>query len=382
MKLKFFLNILVGLFFVGILIVVGIKYQHDKKMDDVDFTKIQVSVVGYKTQLQSIAEKIYFVGTLEADKIVEIKSDLDGLVEKINFNEGQKVKKGDALVFFNQEKINASLQQAKANLKLAKLTHDRYKTLVNNGAISRMDFDQATNVLEVNQAIVNAAMVELNSTIIRAPFDGVIGKRLINEGQFISRGDSLGFINNQELMKVDFRAPEKYLSQLKTGQAIEIKVEAYPEDKFVGEIIFIDSRIDESSRTVLVTAKLSNPQFKLRQGMFANLNLSINAKQKAIIIPETALILKEDDVEVYTIEADNTVALKSVKIGIRFAGFVEVTDGLQEGEVVIIEGFQKIIPRAKVDVRFESKEEIDKIYQYPQTTVPASTITLIQSENK
>jgi len=319
--------------------------------------EMSVNVVGYKAVLQPISEKISLVGNLEAHDMVEIKSEIDGTVEEIKFEEGLKVKKGDLLIFIDRKKLEATLAQAEANLKMAEQTQQRYDSLVQTGAVSRQELEQAAAALEVSRAAVKLNKAEMHESVISAPFDGVMGERLVSEGQFITKGTSLSFLISQDPMKAGFYVPERYLSRVQEGQAVEIAVAAYPGEIFKGEVYFIDPKIDEMTRTALVKAKLSNPEGKLRHGMFANLQLTVLEKPNAVVIPETALIIKGDDVQVFMVNDDQTAAIQPIKIGIRTAGFVEVTEGLAGGKTVVIEGYQKLVPGAKVLVRFEEQNE-------------------------
>lgn len=320
--------------------------------------QMSVNVVGYKAVLQPISEKISLVGNLEAQDVVEIKSEIDGTVEEIKFEEGQKVKKGDLLISIDRKKLEATLAQAEANLKMAEQTQQRYDSLVQTGAVSRQELEQAAAALEVSRAAVKLNKAQMHESGISAPFDGVMGERLISEGQFITKGTSLSFLISQDPMKAGFHVPERYLSRIQEGQEVEISVAPYPEEIFKGKVYFIDPKIDEMTRTALVKAKLSNLEGKLRHGMFANLQLTVHERPEALVIPETALILKGDDVQIYTVSEDQTAAIQPVKIGIRIPGFVEVTEGLAAGKTVVIEGFQKLAPGVKVVVRFEEQKEL------------------------
>ncbi len=326
-----------------------------QKSDDVDINKLTMPVVGVKARRQTIAEKMDMVGTLRADDAVEIRSETEGTIKEINFSSGQKVKKGDRLVLFHQALFNASLLQAEANLTLAKSTLKRYQALLKSGGISRLDFDQAGTNVEVARAQLDSAKAQFKSSIVLAPFDGVMGQRAVSVGQSISRGDSLGFLVNQGSMKADFRVPEKYLSRIKDGQAVQIKVEAYPQDRFNGDIVFISPTVDEATRTVLITAAVPNPDGKLRQGMFVDVSLVFNERPGAITVPEEAVVLKGDQSVVYEVLKDQTVLVKPVDCGLRVDGRVEILKGLEEGETVIIEGFQKVHFASKVKVRLKDQ---------------------------
>lgn len=307
-----------------------------------------VNVVAVEAKKQTIEDKISLVGTMAANESVEIKSEIDGAIEEINFEEGQKVEKGQLLIAIDKRKLEASLAQADANLKLAETTGKRYQSLIDSQAISKQEFDQAQADLEANKAAADLVKAQLKDATIEAPFAGIMGERLVSVGQFITKGDSLTFLINQDPMKAEFRIPEKYLGRLKEKQTIEIAVAAYPKDTFKGEVYFIDPQIDAVTRTALVKALVPNPDGKLRVGMFANLDLIVNVRENAVVIPETALIPKDEDLSVFVIDAESKAQPKPVKAGIRMAGLVEMTSGIAAGEKVITEGYQKIGPGSNV----------------------------------
>ena len=314
-----------------------------------------VNVVAFKAQEQDLSQKISLVGSLEANEAVEIKSEIDGTIDAISFNEGENVKKGDLLFQIDQRKLQAEYDQALANLNLAQTTSDRYEALVKSQAVSQQEYDQAAAALQSNKATLELVKERLNDATIIAPFDGVMGQRFVSEGQFISKGVLLSSLISQNPMKAEFRVPERYLSEVAIGQKIDLRVAAYADEDFSGDVYFIDPEIDEITRTALMKAYVPNPQGKLRRGMFANLELIVKIKPNALVIPETSLIVYGDNFSVYTVKQDNTVELKSIKVGMRLKGIVEVTEGLAKDEIVVTEGYQKLGPGSAVNVRFQDQ---------------------------
>ncbi|MBI5150905.1 MAG: efflux RND transporter periplasmic adaptor subunit [Candidatus Omnitrophica bacterium] len=318
-----------------------------------------VSVVAKTVKEEKIEEKISLVGSLAADEFVEIKNEIAGVIEGIGFDEGQPVKKGQMLFMIDADKLKASLAQAEANLGLAHTTFDRFASLIKSGAVSQQEYDQAQSDLEAKQAELELIKAQLKETVITAAFDGVMGERKVSLGQFVNQGATLTYLINQDPLKAEFRIPERFLGQLKEGQTIEVTVAAYPEEEFKGEVYFIDPQVEEQTRTALVKAKLPNPQGKLRRGMFANLNLIVSVRSRALVVPEEALILKGDDVFVFAVDPGNKAQMKKVKVGVRLAGKAEIVEGLAEGEHVIVEGYQKIGPGSAVKIK-GSNQEIPK----------------------
>lgn len=321
-----------------------------------------VNVVAFKSKPTDLTDKISIVGTLESNERVNIQSEVSGTIERINFEEGQLIKAGDLLFEIDKEKLRASYDQARANLKLAETTASRYKNLVQSKAVSQQEYDQTVATLESNRATVALAREQLDDATIVAPFDGITGERLVSEGQFVTQGTALGSLYNQDPMKVNFHVPERYLGEIRQGQTIAMRVAAFKDKTYEGKVYFISPNIDETTRTALVKARVPNPERTLRSGMFANLELILDVKKDAIVIPETALIIKGDSVSVYTVGEDDTVALRTVTVGTRRKGMVEIVSGLDAEEVVVTEGYQKIGPGSKVNVRFEDLTE-KKFYE-------------------
>ncbi len=312
-----------------------------------------VHVVATYAASRPIAEDLSFVGSITANESVEIRGKIDGIIESVGFEEGQAVKQGDVLFEMDQAKLKASLGQAEADLKLAESTLARYQELVETGAVSRQEFDQALSSFEVSKATVELLREQLADAVIRASFDGVVGDRWASVGQYVARGTPLTMLISQDPVKVEFRVPERYLGKLAIGQTVKVEVAAYADTQFRGDVYFVDSRVDIATRTVLMKALVANTEGMLRPGMFAKVGLTATLREKAIVIPETALMLQRDTVSLYVVDKDGSAQLRTVTTGMRLAGAVEILSGLSAGDVVITEGIQKIGPGSKVVVRYE-----------------------------
>lgn len=331
--------------------------QESKAEQPAKMGPMSVNVVGFKAVKQDLQNKISIIGSLESNESVEIKSEINGAIEEINFTEGARVKAGDVLIRIEKNKLKASYDQALANLKLAETTAQRYENLVKSKAVSQQEYDQAAASLESNRATVELVKEQLEDATITAPFDGVMGERFVSMGQYISQGTRLTYLFNQDPIKIVFRVPERYLGDLKKGQTVKMKVAAYKDKEYEGDVYFIDPKIDETSRTALVKAKVPNPSGQLREGMFASVDLILEVQKDSIVIPESALIVKGDNISVYTVGSEDAVELRTVTTGKRFDGMVEIISGIKEDEVIVTEGYQKIGPGSKVTVRFEDPSE-------------------------
>ncbi len=313
---------------------------------------MMVNVVAVKATAEPIEDTLTFVGTLMANESVEVRSEIDGTIEEIGFKEGQKVKKGSTLFRIDQGQLKASLSKAEAEMKLAEATRKRYDGLVEGGAVSRQEFDQAVSAFDAAKAAVDLLKEQLSDATIEAPFDGTAGSREISLGQYVSRGTPLTMLVSQDPVKVEFQVPERYLSLLKEKQPVSVSVAAYPDVLFTGDVYFIAPQIDPSLRTVLVKALVPNPDNTLRHGMFASVSLRAQLREKAVVIPESALVIQGKDTVVFAVDAEGAVQSRPVKTGLRLAGKAEIVSGVDPGDVVIIEGTQKVGPGAKVAVRY------------------------------
>src|SRR3989338_1222222 len=314
------------------------------------------SVVAAPVKKELIEEKISLVGTLMANETVDIKNQVAGVVKRIGFEEGQTVTAGQMLFMIDTRKLNATLAQTEANFGLAQTTFDRLSTLITAGAISQQKFDQAKSDLQVKKAEIDLIKAELADSVISAAFDGIVGERKVSAGQFVDQGTTLSYLIRSEPIKAEFRVPERFLGQLKNGQPIQVTVAAYPNKIFNGDVYFIDPQGAPESRTALIKAKLPNAEGKLRQGMFANLDLIVNVRSNALTIPEEALIARGDEVYVFAVDAENKAQMKPVKGGVRLAGTAEILEGLSAGENVIVEGYQKIGPGSPVKIKENTNE--------------------------
>jgi membrane fusion protein (multidrug efflux system) len=301
--------------------------------------------------VQPIEEAIEAVGTLAANERIEVKSEIDATITAIHFEEGQAVHAGQVLVELDPMKLKAALAEAVANLTMTQASSQRYAALRASGAVAQQEVDQTQAAWAANEALVERLTSDLEDATIKAPFDGLAGARLVSVGQFLARGTTLTTLIDPDPMKLGFRIPERHLGAIREGQAVKLQIAAYPEAAFTGEVYFIDPQIEEATRTVLIKARVPNAEGRLRQGMFARVGLIVDVREKALVIPESALLQQGDLAFVYVIDAEQKAQMRPVKVGQRLAEQAEILEGLQPGERVVTEGHQKLHPGAKVAAR-------------------------------
>jgi len=307
-----------------------------------------IQVVAVEAKRQPVSESLSLVGSIAANEQVELKAEEDGIVQEIHFDEGEEVQKGRLLVQLDKSKFAAVLDEAEANLKLSEANYERAKQLFKDKLISQQEFDQTVSTRAANQASVDLKRRLLGDAAVYAPFAGIVGARQISPGQVITRNTPLTWLVDLKIVKVEVHVPERYLRQIKVGQPLEFAVAAFPGEKFRGETYFISPQIDENTRTALVKARISNTYKKLRGGMFASLDLTLQIRDDAIVIPEPAIMSSGDNFSVFVVDNQNNAQLRPIQVGLRLAGKAEVVKGLSAGETVVVEGTQKLRPGAAV----------------------------------
>lgn len=312
-----------------------------------------VQVVVEPARQQAIDELIPLVGTLAANESVELKSEVDGKVEKINFTEGQYVRAGKVLFVIEGAKLAAQVGQAEAQFKLSEANLKRSESLVQNQTISRQEYDQAVSKFESDKAALELVRQEFADATVRAPFSGITGARFVSPGQLVAQGTKLSTLIDANPMKVEFTVPERYAGKLKRGLKVGVRVASHPDMDFEGMVYFVSPEIDPQTRTMLVKAKIPNKEGLLSPGFFANLDLRLGVIEDAVVVPEAALMKQAEHVQIYVVNAEKKAELRTVKTGVRLAGVVQITEGVSHGELVISEGNQKVRPGASVSYEYE-----------------------------
>ena len=289
------------------------------------------------------------VGTLRADETVMIRPEIAGRVATLHFKEGQTVGEGDSLVTLDQGEYQAQLAGSTAQVGLEEISYRRLQDLQRKSLTSQQILDEAKAKLDAARAAQALDRVRLDKTVIRAPFAGTVGLRLVSPGAYVKPGDDIANLESLGAMKLDFRVPETYLARLATGQTLTARVDAYPDQGFEGTIYAIDPALDPETRTVLLRARLPNKGNKLRPGLFARVSLILERRENALIAPEQAIVPVGQTPFVYRV-VDGKAVMTPVKLGLRRPGRVEILEGLSAGDLVVTDGQLKIRDGAPVTV--------------------------------
>jgi membrane fusion protein (multidrug efflux system) len=309
-----------------------------------------MQVVTMQATARAVAETVPLVGNLLANEYVEIKSETDGIIQAILFTEGQRVEKGELLVQLDETKLAAMAAEAEARFKLSQANFDRSQQLFKDKLVSSQEFDQMAATFEMSRATLELMKRQLRDTRITAPFGGVLGARQVSPGQVITKSTVLTTLVDLDPMKVEVSVPERFASQVREGQTLELSVVAYANRKFSAKVYFVAAQLDPSFRTALVKALAPNPGHALKPGMFATLELSLTLRDNAIVVPEVALMFDGDNARVFLVDEQSRAQLRPVKLGLRLPGLVEIVSGLNGGERVVVEGVQKVVPGAPLKV--------------------------------
>lgn len=296
---------------------------------------------------ETLVRNIVAVGSLLANEKIMLQPEFEGKVVTIHFKEGQKVNKGDLLVTLDDSIYKAELNQADARLKLSQANKKRINSLRKKGLSNEQEEDQAVSELGVNRASRELARTRLNKMAIHAPFEGTIGLRSISEGDYLSSGHDIVTLINNNPIKLEFRIPEVYLSEASIGQTVDVRVDAFRGEMFTGEVYAIAPEVDVGGRSFMVRAQIPNDDSRLIPGLFAQVELVLERKENALLIPEAALMPAGDKQYVYRID-DGKAVRTEVSLGIRQGDFVEVISGLNPGAQIVTAGQMKIMDGSKV----------------------------------
>jgi membrane fusion protein (multidrug efflux system) len=303
-----------------------------------------------------IVESLFLVGSLSAMEAINIRSEVDAEITLIGFMEGAQVELDQVLFRLDDIKLQAQVAEAQARFDQATHENDRGKVLVEKESISQQQYDQFRFEYAAARAGLQLARERMDEAIIRAPFVGRMDQRIVSLGQFVNKGQLLSALVQTDPLEVEFNVPERYLGQLQTGQIIRIASVAYPDELFEGEVFFISPQFDERNRTISMKAEIDNSDDRLKPGMFANLELIFKAREDAIIVPEQTIMYQGDQASVVVMNEDGKADFREVQVGLRLSGTAEIIDGLSVGEVVVVEGYQKMRPGSAISISPKSIE--------------------------
>ena len=305
------------------------------------------NVESAKVEIIKLTDDTQAVGSLKSRQGVMLRPEVSGRITALNFKDGDRVRKGQLLVQFDDQLPVAQMKQSQAELSIAQANHKRNQELVAQNFVSKRSLDESAANMEVAQAKLALAQATVARLSLKAPFDGMTGIRTVNVGDYLKDGGDIVNIEDIAAVFVDYRLPERLQNKIKKGQKAQIDLDALPGRKFTAVIQAIDPLVDANGRSVGVRACIDNRQFQLRPGMFARVNTVFGERDNAKVIPEEAIVPQGNKQFVIKLvegaEKGSKITQRvEVKVGIRKPGKVEILEGLIEGDEVVTAGQQRV----------------------------------------
>ena len=290
------------------------------------------------------------VGTLRSRQSVTLKPEVAGRVQRIAFADGAQVRRGQLLVQLDDTLQAAELLQAQAQLSIAQANFNRNQELVAQNFVAQRVLDESRAALQVAQAQVTLAQARQQRMRITAPFDGTVGLRSINLGQYVQEGQDLVNLEDTSVLTVDFRLPERYQTRIAPGLPVQVQLDALPGRSWEARVLAVDPLLDANGRSIAVRATMpSDPRKELRPGMFARVLTVFSVDDTALVVPEEALVPQAGKQYVFVLDeqgegdARKRVSRRvEVQTGARRGAEVQIVQGLQGNETVVVAGQQRL----------------------------------------
>lgn len=296
----------------------------------------------------TVTDRFETVGSVEGGEAILVVSEIDAVVKRLPFVEGQPVRGGALLAQLDDDQLRAEAARQEALRDQARASFDRVKAVVDQGAGAPQDLDDAAAALKVAEANLSLARTRLRKTRITAPFAGVTGAKRVSPGAYLRAGTPITDLAAIAAIKVTFSVPERYLGRLRRGAAVTLAAPAFPGYQQVGTIDVLDPVLDAQTRSSRVIARVRNPGGRFRPGMSVNVTAVLSERPHAVTVPNEAVFSEGGESYVYVVKKNNTVTRSALTLGTRLADVVEVVKGLEPGMFVVRAGHQKLFEGAKV----------------------------------
>lgn len=292
-------------------------------------------------------------GNLRAEKSVILAAQVEGVLTKVLFKSGQEVQGGEVLAKIDDVSEQSALKSALAALKLAKSDLTRKKRLLQKKLVAQADVDQLEEQLQVADAKVQGIREQIEHKTLKAPFAGTLGLKNVEEGGYVSVGDSVVSIQTLDSMRLRFFIQERHLPQIGIGKVIDFHLDSYPDTRFKASIIAQDIALSEENRSLEMEAQVENADGKLIPGMFVTVELPVGKADSVLVVPVSAVVFSLYGDAVYVVDdkdGDKVVNRRSVKVGQRRPGQVEIIEGLRKGETIVVAGQGKLREGARIKI--------------------------------
>lgn len=306
-------------------------------------------VEAVEAQKKDVNLEISALGTLQADQAITVRPEITGIVTSIDFEDGERVEKGDLIIKLDDKDLTARLMQAEARLTLTRANYQRAQQLLKQGSGTARARDEALNDFKSAEAEVAAAETALHKATITAPFSGIIGLRQVSLGEYVTAGQAIATLADVDNLRIDFRVSEVFLTEIGKGQEVNVIFDALPEQVYTGVISALDPVVSIEGRALSVRAILQNVDGKLRPGLFGRVEI-VTDTRRSIMLPEAAIVTMPTCDKAVFVVVDGHAKMSPVTIGTRVPGEVEILAGVEDGDMVIVSGQLKVQNGAPVEV--------------------------------
>jgi membrane fusion protein (multidrug efflux system) len=297
---------------------------------------------------EAVIDAIEATGAIEAVQSINLRPEVEGRLVHIYVREGSAVSSGAPLFKIDDAALRAQVARATAERDLARQALTRTRQLLEQNATSASELERAEATARGTQASLDLLELSLTRTTVRAPFSGVAGRRLVSLGDYVTAQTELIALQTYDPQRAVFQVPERFADRVRTGQRVQFNVAALSGRTFTGVVDFVDPVVQLPGRTVMVKARVPNPRRELQSGMFIEASLATATRENAVVVPEDAVLTSLNQRVVWVVGPDNKVDRREVTLGVRRAGFVEITEGVTAGEKVVVGGAERLMPGAPV----------------------------------
>ncbi len=316
----------------------------DHKPKGGDETLVDVLVVAPR----SISNQIEANGSVMANEYVELHPETNGRIVYLNVPEGASVTKGTVIARINDADLQATLEKSRAQLDLYQKTEEREHKLLDINGINQADYDLAVSNVNSTKADIDYTQAQLDKTVIRAPFDGIVGLRQVSPGAYVTPANIIATVQQVDKIKVDFTLPEQYAAVIRPGTLVDILLDAQANNRRKGLIIATEPQINTTSRNLKVRALLRDGL--AHPGAFVKVFVDAGSGKKAIMVPTNCIIPEDKNNQVIVVK-DGKAKVVNVETGVREADNIEITKGLVTGDTVIVTGVLFARPDQPVTIR-------------------------------
>jgi membrane fusion protein (multidrug efflux system) len=297
---------------------------------------------------QNVVNSIEANGTVVASEYVELRPEIGGRITYLNIPEGGYIQKGTVIAKVNDADYVANLNKSKAQLELAIKTEERLRKLLSIGGLNQAEYDAAVNQISSLKADMAFTQAQIDKTVLRAPFSGVVGLRQVSIGAFVNTNTVLATLQQLDKIRIDFTIPEEYSSLIIKGHAVDVQTDANTGATSKAVIIATEPQVIQNTRNLKVRSVLQSG--KLNPGAYVKVKLSANRDKKAILIPTNAIIPDDKNKQVVLVKNGKAVFV-NIETGDRQANNAEVTKGINPGDSIVVTGVLFARPKSVLKVR-------------------------------